>query len=86
RHVKWDRSLSTIVALEDIKPRPPKLKHKDPKENIAIGMPFKGCLAPTAKATVLDTMGNLSNVEPLGELVPENVIVKKYVYDNDEDA
>ncbi|KAI9064367.1 hypothetical protein FKP32DRAFT_1591785 [Trametes sanguinea] len=44
----------------------------------------KGCLAPTAKALRLDTMGNVLNAElPVGGIVRENVVVKKFVFDDD---
>ena len=36
------------------------------------------------KAIPLDTLGNLPNADsPLTELIQENVVVKKFVYDND---
>ncbi|KAJ6547543.1 hypothetical protein B0H19DRAFT_998676 [Mycena capillaripes] len=79
KRVKWDRGLSTAVYLDEVEPRT--MVH--PKEN----MVKKGCLAPTAKAIRLDPLGNHPNAEsPLKDLVEENIIVKKFVYDNDEPA
>jgi hypothetical protein len=41
----------------------------------------------TAQALHLDSLGNLVNAaSPLKELVQENVVVKKYVYDDDAEA
>ncbi|KAJ7109355.1 hypothetical protein C8R44DRAFT_884402 [Mycena epipterygia] len=78
KRVKWHRGLSTAVFLEDVEPRP----KARPKENII----KKGCLAPTAKALRLDPLGNHPNAEsPLQNLVEENVVVKKFVYDNDDE-
>lgn len=38
------------------------------------------------KAAQLDNMGNLPNVNStVADLAEENIIVKKYVYDDDED-
>lgn len=38
----------------------------------------------SSKAVLLDTLGNLPDADaPLTELVEENVVVKKFVYDND---
>ncbi|KAJ7172495.1 hypothetical protein C8R46DRAFT_894571 [Mycena filopes] len=77
KRVKWDRGLSTTVFLDEVEPR----TKARPKEN----MLMKGCLAPTAKALRLDPLGNHPNAEsPLKDLVEENIVVKKFVYDNDE--
>ncbi|KAJ7273693.1 hypothetical protein B0H12DRAFT_1043535 [Mycena haematopus] len=77
KRVKWHRGLSTAVFLDEVEPRP----KARPKENVV----KKGCLAPTAKAIRLDSLGNHPNAEsPLKDLVEENVVVKKFVYDNDE--
>ncbi|KII88549.1 hypothetical protein PLICRDRAFT_628228 [Plicaturopsis crispa FD-325 SS-3] len=74
--VKWDRGLYTEIYLDEIHPNP-KARPKD----ILIK---KGCLARTAKSLRLDTLGNHPYAEvPLTDLVPENVVVKKFVYDND---
>ncbi|KAK7467100.1 hypothetical protein VKT23_004160 [Stygiomarasmius scandens] len=76
KRVKWDRGLCTEMYLDEIKPRRQQARSNTPV--------MKGCLAPTAKALILDTLGNLPNAEsPLKNLVQENVIVKKFVYDTD---
>ncbi|GBE82302.1 hypothetical protein SCP_0406860 [Sparassis crispa] len=76
RRVRWDRGLATMVYLDDSPLNP----RKPPK-----GEPvMKGCLAHTAKAVRLDTLGNVVNADvPLTDLVHENVVVKKFVYDDD---
>ncbi|KAJ7774647.1 hypothetical protein DFH07DRAFT_952358 [Mycena maculata] len=77
KRVKWDRGLSTAVFLDDVEPG----TKARPKENLLM----RGCLAPTAKAIRLDPLGNHPNAEsPLKDLVEENIVVKKFVYDNDE--
>ncbi|KAF8894595.1 hypothetical protein BD779DRAFT_1669076 [Infundibulicybe gibba] len=76
RRVKWDRGLFTTIYLDQVK-----LGARPKPANSDI---MKGCLAPTAKTVRLDTLGNLPDAAaPLVELVQENVVVKKYVYDND---
>ncbi|KZT68974.1 hypothetical protein DAEQUDRAFT_765762 [Daedalea quercina L-15889] len=77
--VKWDRGLATAVYLDEISP-----KLKKPASSDATR---KGCLAPTAKTLRLDTLGNVLDANtPLPNLVREDVIVKKFVYEDDEDA
>ncbi|KAJ6596871.1 hypothetical protein DFH09DRAFT_1132965 [Mycena vulgaris] len=79
KRVKWHRGLSTAVFLDEVEPR----TKARPKENVV----KKGCLAPTAKALRLDPLGNHPNAEsPLKDLVEENVVVKKFVYDNDDES
>ncbi|KAL1743939.1 hypothetical protein HDZ31DRAFT_83048 [Schizophyllum fasciatum] len=80
RRVKWDRGLQTSKYLDDILPHPPKAS------TLPDGSSKKGCLAAAAKALQLDTMGNLPTSSPLKDLIPENVVVKKFVYDNDDEA
>ncbi|KAL1707712.1 hypothetical protein EV121DRAFT_198467 [Schizophyllum commune] len=80
RRVKWDRALQTAKCLEDILPHPPKASTL-PERSLK-----KGCLSAAAKALQLDTLGNLPATSPLKDLVPESVVVKKFVYDNDEEA
>ncbi|PPQ79110.1 hypothetical protein CVT24_012785 [Panaeolus cyanescens] len=76
RRVKWDRGLFTTVYLDEVKLG----SRETTKENRAL----KGILAATAKALPLDILGNLPNADtPLANLVPENVIVKKFVYESD---
>ncbi|KAJ6630782.1 hypothetical protein B0H10DRAFT_2160172 [Mycena sp. CBHHK59/15] len=77
KRVKWDRGLSTAIFLDEVQPRTKARRD----ENVI----KKGCLAPTAKALRLDLLGNHPNAEsPLKDLVEENIVVKKFVYDNDE--
>ncbi|KIK59903.1 hypothetical protein GYMLUDRAFT_60002 [Collybiopsis luxurians FD-317 M1] len=76
KRVKWDRGLFQQIYLDDIKPRTThsRITHSG----------IKGCLAPTSKALRLDTLGNLPNADsPLNDLMKENVVVKKFVYDSD---
>ncbi|KAJ7219252.1 hypothetical protein GGX14DRAFT_435345 [Mycena pura] len=78
KRVKWHGGLATAVYLDEVEPRP----WARPKENVA---GLKGCLAPTAKALRLDTLGNYLNCEsPLKDLKEENIVIKKFVYDSDE--
>ncbi|KAJ7452446.1 hypothetical protein B0H11DRAFT_2073459 [Mycena galericulata] len=77
KRVKWHQGLSTTVFLDEVEPR----SRVHPKENLHM----KGCLTPAAKALRLDPLGNHPNAEsPLKDLVEENIVVKKFVYDNDE--
>ncbi|KAG6818134.1 hypothetical protein H0H87_000039 [Tephrocybe sp. NHM501043] len=79
RRVKWDRGLFTAIYLDQVKLG----TRRPPKENIAT----KGCLAPAAKILPLDNLGNLPYANsPLTDLVEVNVVVKKFIYDNDEEA
>ncbi|KAJ7097946.1 hypothetical protein B0H15DRAFT_773040 [Mycena belliarum] len=78
KRVKWHRGLSTAVFLDEVEPG----TKARPKENVV----KKGCLAPTAKALQLDPLGNHLNAEsPLKDLVEENIVVKKFVYENDDE-
>jgi len=76
KRVKWDRGLYSEIYLDEIEVNPKKRTNED--------FVKKGCLAPTAKALRLDTLGNIINADsPLTDLVHENIVVKKFVYDND---
>ncbi|KAG1890974.1 hypothetical protein F4604DRAFT_1913787 [Suillus subluteus] len=77
KRVKWQHGLSTEIYLDEIHPRP----NSWTKDFVI----EKGCLAPTSKNLRLDTLGNVLDVEqhPLTDLHPENIVVKKFVYDND---
>ncbi|KAK7693567.1 hypothetical protein QCA50_003136 [Cerrena zonata] len=76
KRVKWDRGLATTVYLDDGLPNPSR-KHREEFMK-------RGCLAPTAKTLRLDNMGNVLNAAvPLTGLVAENIVVKKFVYDDD---
>ncbi|KAI0928744.1 hypothetical protein AcW2_004654 [Taiwanofungus camphoratus] len=77
KRVKWDRGLQTTVYLDDSPPKP-----RNPTKASAI---MKGCLAQTAKTLRLDTLGNVLNADvPLSDLVHENIVVKKFIYDDDD--
>ncbi|KAF5315694.1 hypothetical protein D9611_004677 [Ephemerocybe angulata] len=76
RRVKWDRGLYTTVYLDEIQ-----LGSRQPSK---VNQGLKGCLAPSAKALRLDTLGNLGgNDEPLPDIAPQHVTVKKFVYDGE---
>jgi len=77
KRVKWQHGLSTEIYLDEIHPRP----NSWTKDFVI----EKSCLAPTSKNLRLDTLGNVMDVEqhPLTDLHPENIVVKKFVYDND---
>lgn len=77
KRVKWHYGLSTEIYLDEIHPR----SHSWAKDFVV----EKGCLAPTSKNLRLDMLGNVLDAEqhPLTDLHPENIVVKKFVYDND---
>ncbi|KZT11367.1 uncharacterized protein LAESUDRAFT_720592 [Laetiporus sulphureus 93-53] len=78
KRVKWDRGLAKTVYLDDspLKPRKPK-----------VDVTRRGCLAQTAKTMRLDILGNVLDADtPLPTLVREEIIIKKFVYDDDEEA
>ncbi|KAI0082680.1 hypothetical protein K474DRAFT_1687780 [Panus rudis PR-1116 ss-1] len=80
KRVKWNRGLATTVYIDNTPPKPT----KPPKED---NVSRKGCLANTAKAIRLDTMGNALNAAiPVSGLTREQIIVKKFVYDDDIEA
>ncbi|KAI1795940.1 hypothetical protein LXA43DRAFT_880920 [Ganoderma leucocontextum] len=77
KRVKWDKGLHTMVFLDDTPPKP--------KWDTKAVPSSKSCLTPAAKALRLDTLGNVLNAEiAVGGLVKENIIVKKFVFDDDE--
>ncbi|KAG2132496.1 uncharacterized protein EDB93DRAFT_901276 [Suillus bovinus] len=77
KRVKWHHGLSTEIYLDEVHPQP----HSWTKDFII----EKSCLAPTSKNLLLDTLGNVIDAgqHPLTDLHPENIVVKKFVYDND---
>lgn len=76
RRVKWDRGLFTVVFIDEVKLGSRQVS----KEN----RPEKGCLAPAVKALRLDTLGNLGSPDDLlPELTPQQITVKKFVYDGE---
>ncbi|ETW85944.1 hypothetical protein HETIRDRAFT_145810 [Heterobasidion irregulare TC 32-1] len=80
KRVKWDRGLFDTVYLDDIKPGTQGTSLK------AAVVTQKGALSATAKSLQLDSYGNLLADSPLKDLVPENITVKKFVYDDDVEA
>ncbi|KAG1782473.1 hypothetical protein EV702DRAFT_384241 [Suillus placidus] len=77
KRVKWHHGLSTEIYLDEVHPRP-----NSWTKDLVIE---KSCLALKSKNLRLDTLGNVIDVEqhPLTELHPENIVVKKFVYDDD---
>ncbi|KAI0031824.1 hypothetical protein K488DRAFT_20354, partial [Vararia minispora EC-137] len=79
KRVKWDRGLFNTVYFEETFDGPrvvPKLP--------VVG---KGALAGSAKTQRLDTLGNLLNCSsPIEDVFAENIVVKKFVYDDDDEA
>lgn len=76
RRVKWDKGLFTEVFLDEVV-----LGLKaPPKENVST----KGCLTPGVKTLRLDNLGNLVDLDNPFCLSQENVVVKKFVYDDDD--
>ncbi|KAI0374819.1 hypothetical protein BV20DRAFT_1118056 [Pilatotrama ljubarskyi] len=76
KRVKWDKGLHTTVYLDDSPPKPKRNKQAVPSQ--------KSCLTPAAKALRLDTLGNVLNAElPVGGLVRENIVVKKFIFEDD---
>ncbi|TBU65906.1 hypothetical protein BD310DRAFT_943410 [Dichomitus squalens] len=79
KRVKWDKGLHTTVFLDDTPPKP--------KWSTKAAPSSKSCLTPAAKALRLDTLGNVLNAEvPLSGLVKEQIVVKKFVFEDDEVA
>lgn len=77
KRVKWHHGLSTEIYLDEIHPRP----NSWTKDFVI----EKSCLAPTSKNLLLDTLGNVIDAEqhPLTDISRENIVVKKFVYDDD---
>ncbi|KAF4576553.1 hypothetical protein EYR36_000848 [Pleurotus pulmonarius] len=77
RRVRWRRSLTKFVNLDDIQPGT-----RSRSQSNALG---KGGLASKAKTVELDALGNLPGAKtPLHNLVQESIFVQKFVYDDDE--
>ncbi|KAI0006015.1 hypothetical protein BJV74DRAFT_792435 [Russula compacta] len=80
--VRWDRGLFTMIYFDDLP-----LKSREGDKPQASATHTKGALAGSAKALQLDSLGNLVHAtSPLKDLVQENVVIKKYVYDDDAEA
>ncbi|KLO18604.1 hypothetical protein SCHPADRAFT_819561 [Schizopora paradoxa] len=74
KRVKWDFGLHTEVYVDEIEFN---------LERPVRSAPTDG-LRSSSQKIPLDNMGNLLNKEEPVDLVPEKVVVTKYVYDNDE--
>jgi len=80
--VRWDRGLFTTIYFDDL-PLQSQVHDKPQAPTTSA----RGALADSAKALRLDSLGNLNNTtSPLKDLVQENVVIKKYVYDDDAEA
>ncbi|KAH0830550.1 hypothetical protein J3R83DRAFT_2004 [Lanmaoa asiatica] len=77
KQVKWHRELPNAVHLDEADPRP-----KSFSKGVVV---VRGCLAFTSKNLPLDPLGNLADIDnrPSPKLVPEQIVVKKYLYDNE---
>jgi hypothetical protein len=98
KSVRWDRSLFTTIYFDDLplqsqahdKPQAPGTCARgalaDSAKVTARTFRAMGTLADvTMQALDLDSLGNLANAaSPV--LVQENVVIKKYVYDDDAEA
>ena len=96
RRVKWDRGLFTSVYLDEVKlgTRQPLKENRSLKGILA--PTAKVCYSDLfvhlaqsktgpVQALRLDTLGNLPQADlPLTELVPENITIKKFVYDDED--
>ncbi|KAI0318945.1 hypothetical protein OF83DRAFT_1029396, partial [Amylostereum chailletii] len=79
RVVRWDRGLFNTVYFEHEHP----LTFDPPPKTPATK---KGALAGSAKTVRLDPLGNLLGCNsPLKDIFPEHIVVKKFIYDNDEE-
>lgn len=92
RRVKWDRGLFSLAYLDEVKlgSRQNLKENRTLKSILAPAAKVSTCLFfPVMRLMVnqavrLDTLGNLLHADtPLTDLIPENVTVKKFVYDND---
>ncbi|KAI0306594.1 hypothetical protein B0F90DRAFT_777453 [Multifurca ochricompacta] len=80
--VRWDHGLFTTVYFDGL----PLQSRTCDKPQIPVAC-SRGALARSAKALRLDSLGNVVNVtSPMKDLVQENVIIKKFVYDDDAEA
>jgi hypothetical protein len=100
KNVRWDRGLFTTIYYDDLplqsrardKPQVPTTNTRGALAGSAKVTAHifrvRGILADvTIKALHLDSLGNLVDAtSPLKDLVQENVVIKKYVYDDDAEA
>ncbi len=92
KQVKWDRGLSTAIFVDELKlqninvPKESDIKKSclAPTAKVNIVLPIRVILNRFTQAIPLDTLGNLPNASsPLKDLIPESVVVQKFVYDSD---
>jgi hypothetical protein len=92
KRVKWHRGLSTEIYLDEVQPRPSRSKDViveksclAPTSKVRGLRGYRILFLIFLQSIRLDTLGNLVDTEqhPLTNLDPENIMVKKYVYDND---
>jgi hypothetical protein len=100
KNVRWDRGLYTTVYFDDLplqsraseKPQAPATSTRGALAGsakvIARILRLVGTLVDVMiQALRLDSLGNLIDAtSPLKDLVQENVVIKKYVYDDDDEA
>ena len=99
KRVKWDRALSTAVYVDDVKPRTRAHPRTDfvvkgclattakASQRLLNAESLQTAHQGLLQAILLDNLGNLPNADaPLADLVHENIVVKKFVYDNDPEA
>ncbi|KZV64934.1 hypothetical protein PENSPDRAFT_587617 [Peniophora sp. CONT] len=83
RRVRWDKGLFNITYFDDT---PGMLQVPSRAASEATFPKPKSGLAGSVRALRLDSLGNALSESPLKGLEPENVVVKKFVYDDDEGA
>ena len=97
RRVKWDRGLFTSVYLDEVKlgTRQPLKENRSLKGILAptakvcysdLSVLLAQSKSGWVQAVQLDTLGNLPQADlPLTDLVQENITIKKYVYDDEDE-
>ncbi|PBK78130.1 hypothetical protein ARMSODRAFT_1077731 [Armillaria solidipes] len=93
KHVKWDRGLSTAIFVDELKLQNINVpKESDIKKSCLaptakvnnVVLLICVILDMFIQTIPLDTLGNLPNTSsPLKDLIPESVVVQKFVYDSD---
>lgn len=97
KRVKWHQGLSTEIYLDEVHPRPHSWTKDFVVEKSCLAPTSKASglrdfcttfLLTFLQNIRLDTLGNVMDVEqyPLTDLHPENIVVKKFVYDNDAEV
>ena len=97
RRVKWDRGLFTSVYLDEVKlgTRQPLKENRSLKGILAptakvcysdLSVLLAQSKTGSVQAVQLDTLGNLPQADlPLTDLVQENITIKKYVYEDEDE-